>query len=214
MRFAVRAACHEGHRRAAVPGLVRRGARRWAAVLRRRLRWPGVAVVLVGVVPLVLARVLVGRVVDHVPWVVPAFCGGLVAGAGYFLLFASRRPASSVRKEAFRKPARIMVCGFFLLAVLAFAVALIGPGGAMPAWLLVMLVALLAGAIFFIWRGNRAFSREAAAHPGKHASAGRASSVPLRAAADGPLRSLSAGDQPGQTGTEEAGCAADPGRGS
>lgn len=173
------------------------------AVLTRKLRWRDLGIMLVCLTLAAFVRFLAVRALDHVPQVVPIFYGGLVLGAGYFLLFPSRRPASSERKEAFRKPARTMVFGFLLLAGLAFVATLIGPGGTIPAWMQVMLAAMVAGAVFFIWRGNRQMKKEAAAHPGKHAGPTRARSMPESAATDDPQRSLAATDQAARTGPKE-----------
>jgi hypothetical protein len=137
------------------------GRRPWRQVL---------STALIRLVPLPFLMALVRLVPANIQQVaVVIFYGSLLLGTGYFLVFASRRPAPTDQREAFRKPMRIMAFGFLLLETLALVVMISVPDGTLSACIQVVMLVLLAGAILFIWRGNRKFSKQAQAHPGKHA---------------------------------------------
>lgn len=144
------------------------------AVSRRRPWWHVLGVTLIRLVPIAFVIAMKSLIPENIEQVLALiFYGGLLTGTGYFLVFASRRPAPSGQKEAFRKPARIMAFGMLLLAAFALVLlTLTGPDSQPSAWVQAIWLTLLAGAILFLWRGTRQYSKEAAAHPGKHASPG------------------------------------------
>lgn len=147
-----------------------------AAVPRRRPRQLlGIALIygfaLICLVTMVVVLALTRLALEHIQQVLDqiGYCG-LLIGSGCYLMFAGRRPAPTERKQAFRKPARIMALGLFLLAAAALMLlTLTGPDSTPATWIQVLLPTLFAGGIVFIWQGNRGYSRAEKAHPGKHA---------------------------------------------
>jgi len=142
------------------------------AVSRRRPRQVlGIAVI--RVVPFAFGLALIHLVPEHIQQVaVLIFSVGLLIGTGCFLVFSSRRTAPSARKEAFRKPARIMAFGFFLLAAAVVMLTLTQPDSAPSVLTQILLLTLFAGAILFIWQATRKYTKAANAYPGKHANPG------------------------------------------
>jgi len=136
-----------------------------------RGQWQALGIVLIRFAPIVLVLALTRLAPERIRHVADLiFYGGLLIGTGCFLV-ASRKPARSERREAFRRPAQIMALGFFLLAAFALVMlTLVRPNSTPPAWTQVLQLALFAGAFFFIWRGNRKYSKAADAYPGKHAN--------------------------------------------
>lgn len=99
------------------------------------------------------------------------FYAGLLLGTGWYLAVTSRRPAQSERLEAFRKPARMLVLGYFLFAALALVMlTVIPPASTPPLWASVLVLILFVGSIAFIWRGTRKYFKAADANPGRHAN--------------------------------------------
>ncbi len=90
-----------------------------------------------------------------------------MAVALWYLAVKSRKPAPTARAEAFRKPARVLVFGWLLLAAGGFvARAVSRPGSAPAGW--VMILPLLAVAVYFVWRGRRSVVEAVDPAPGKH----------------------------------------------
>jgi len=145
-------------------------AKRPNVIVPRRRPWQ-VLLLLLRLVPLTFVLVLTHLIPENVKQVVGVIAaGGALIGTGSYLVFAGRRPAPSERKEAFRKPARIVAFGFFLLAACLLMVLTLGAHDSPSVWIEVLSLALLAGAIMLIWLGIRKNSRTAEVYPGKHES--------------------------------------------
>jgi hypothetical protein len=93
---------------------------------------------------------------------------GVALGCARFAFVARRKKAPTERREPFRRPARVMAVGYFMLAGLAVVVFALPDSG--PAWRTLLAVGWLAAGIAVAGVGHRMYSRAADAYPaGRHA---------------------------------------------
>jgi len=138
-----------------------------------RGRWQDPSITLIRLTPIAAVIVVLTHLATaHSKQVLSLICyGGVLIGSCSYIILANRQPAGSERVQAFRKPARIMTLGVFLLSVFALVVlTLIRPNEPTSLWLDILMLILLVGAAFSIWRANREYSKAADAYPGKHAT--------------------------------------------